>query len=78
MQGRLNLQEVKEVCTHLEKPWKRSTYLENSLLDGLNQAFTRALEADNYPETRILAPDKSELLYMQYMQRRMQVQEGRM
>lgn len=34
----------------------------HSLLEGLNQAFTRALETDAFPQVRILAPDTSELL----------------
>lgn len=54
--------------TRVREPPDRLTYTSlgnplvlvmQSLLSGLNKAFTQALEPDNFPEVRILTPDRS-------------------
>lgn len=73
--GNTPVEEVSEQefrrSTRVREPPDRLTYTSlgnplvlvmQSLLSGLNKAFTQALEPDNFPEVRILTPDRSIIL----------------
>lgn len=73
--GNTPVQEIPEPesrrSTRIREPPDRLTYTSlgnplvlvmQSLLSGLNKAFTQALQSDDFPEVRILTPDRSVIL----------------
>lgn len=73
--GNTPVQEIPEPesrrSTRIREPPDRLTYTSlgnplvlvmQSLLSGLNKAFTQALQSDDFPEVRLLTPDRSVIL----------------
>ncbi|ROL46694.1 hypothetical protein DPX16_12587 [Anabarilius grahami] len=71
--GNTPVQEIPEPesrrSTRIREPPDRLTYTSlgnplvmQSLLSGLNKAFTQALQSDDFPEVRVLTPNRSLIL----------------